>query len=91
MRVQLPLSGLYLGFCWSPNGLHALAVGVDRDPAGSVRGYLLAQEVVVFARLLDVLGAVLGKLFGGPRDAQFIALVQPRPLTLPAHGGAEPG
>lgn len=25
MRVQLPLSGLYLGFCWSPNGLHALA------------------------------------------------------------------
>ena len=25
MCVQLPLSGLYLGFCWSPNGLHALA------------------------------------------------------------------
>lgn len=25
MRVQLPLSGLCLGFCRSPNGLHALA------------------------------------------------------------------
>ena len=25
MRVQLPLSGLCLGFCWSPNGLHAFA------------------------------------------------------------------
>ena len=25
MRVQLPLSGLYLGFCRSPNGLHVLA------------------------------------------------------------------
>lgn len=68
----------------------ALAVGVDRDPAGSVRGHLLAQEVAVFARPLDVLGAVLGKLFGGPRDTQLIALVQPRSLTLPAHGGAEP-
>ena len=68
----------------------ALAVGVDRDPAGSVRGHFLAQEVAVFARPLDVLGAVPGKLFGGPRDAQLVALVQPRPLALPAHGGAEP-
>lgn len=25
MRVQPPLSGLYLDFCRSPNGLHALA------------------------------------------------------------------
>ena len=68
----------------------ALAVGVDRDPAGGVRGNFLAQEVAVFARPLDVLGAVTGKLLGGPRDAQLVALVQPRPLTLPAHGGAEP-
>ena len=37
----------------------ALAVGVDRDPAGSVRGHFLAQGIAVLARPLDVLGAVL--------------------------------
>lgn len=43
----------------------ALAVGMDRDPAGSVQGNLLAREVAVFVRPLDVFGAALGKLFGG--------------------------
>ena len=37
----------------------ALAIGVDRDPAGGVRGHFLAQGIAVLARPLDILGAVL--------------------------------